>query len=102
MIMTANNPARVILYSMKKSLDILITMITLTVNLLAIYGLRHEIRFDPSDKAIILYWFFYPALVLANVTVWLMVKDKRAQLGKTFKWIIFLLILIFLPLLFTL
>ena len=100
--MTANNPTRVILYSMKKSLDIFITIIVLTANLLAIYGLRQEIRFDPSDKAIILYWFFYPALVMVNVTVWLMVKDKREQLGKTLKWIIFLLILIFLPMLFTL
>jgi hypothetical protein len=85
---------------MQKKNYIIIIFICL-VNVTAIWYLRQSIRADGSDKGIILFWLFYPLLMLANLTLRFLIQKDNKQLKKFIIYILVLLTILFLPLLFT-
>ena len=76
------------------------TTIILALNVWAVVALRHSVVYDSSDKSIILWWFYYPLLIIANCITWLILR--KTDLKKTLQLIIISLMILFLPLLFTL
>ena len=75
-----------------------ITLIVL-INGSLIWYLRHIISIDGNDKAIIQYLMYYPLIVLANII--LFVFCRKSQIKVPLMIIIFLLLFIFLPIVFT-
>lgn len=69
------------------------------INLLAIFYLRHWVISDGSDKSIILFWVFYPLIIIVNGLAWLLLR--KTNLKNPLKKIVIALLILFFPLLFT-
>jgi len=71
------------------------------INITVIWYLRLCIRVGASDKGIILFWLFYPLLILAHLIIMFLIKKHNRQLKKFIGYIIVTLTILFFPLLIT-
>jgi hypothetical protein len=78
----------------------LYTTLVIALNVLPVAGLRHWVVSDHSDKSIILWWVFYPLIILGNGIAWGFFRKKA--LGGILRLVIIALLSLFFPLLITL
>jgi hypothetical protein len=71
-----------------------------TLNILAIWFLLKVIKDDGSDKAPILFWFYYPLIIFGDFIAWLTLRLRKKSLSRQVKYIIIALLILFIPLLF--
>jgi hypothetical protein len=75
------------------------TIFILLLNIFAVGYLRHSVISDNSDKSIILFWFYYPLIIIGNGIAWYILR--KTDLNKPLQKVIIALLILFLPLLFT-
>lgn len=68
---------------------------------LMIWYLRESVRTGGSDKGIILYWLFYPLIMVANLIFMFTLTKDNPDLKRYIGYIVMVLAVLFLPLLFT-
>jgi len=76
------------------------TAFVATLNILAVWFLLKVIKDDHSDKAPILFWFYYPLIILGDFVAWLTLHLRKKSLSRQVKYIIITLLILFIPLLF--
>jgi|GEM_PF-5128250 len=81
--------------------NISVVFLVALLNAFAVFMIRDYVRSDHSDKSIILYWLFYPLLVIANIIFTLLIKKQNRALKQYLFYIIILLLLLFFPVMFT-
>ena len=74
--------------------------VILALNIWAVVALRHWVISGGSDKSIILWWFFYPLIIIADSIAWFILR--KTVFRKPLRLVIISLMILFLPLLFTL
>ena len=72
-------------------------VIALGLNILLVAILFYVTLSNKSDKAIILVLFYYPALILVNLIVWLILRKFGPKHSLVYKQIFVGLILLFIP-----
>ena len=65
------------------------TTIILTFNIWAVAALRHWVVSDGSDKSIILWWLFYPLIIVADCITWFILR--KTDFRKPLRLIIILM-----------
>jgi hypothetical protein len=76
------------------------TMVIVVINIVLVGYLRHYVVSDSSDKSVILFWFYYPVIIISNSIAW--VTIRKTELRRPMQIIIITLLVLFFPLLFTL
>ncbi|WP_276373965.1 hypothetical protein [Chryseolinea sp. H1M3-3] len=71
------------------------TAVSLTVTIFLI-----KTAWEGNDKAIILLMFYYPALIVANVLVWAVLRIFKQQEARIYGTIALCLVILFAPLLY--